>query len=72
MKSLFKLKVNLYHNKMVLWMVEALIYLTPDRSEISQEARLLLYKSLPSVAELEQNGYTLIESANKFTESLCE
>ena len=57
---------------MVLWMVEALIYLTPDRSEISQEARLLLYKSLPSVAELEQKGHTLIESANKFTESLCE
>ena len=53
-------------------MVEALIYLTPDRPEISQEARVLLYKSLPSIADLEQNGHTLIESANKFTESLCE
>ena len=69
---LFYLKVNVFHNKMVLWMVEALIYLTPDRPEISQEARLLLYKSLPSIAELEQNGYALIDNTNKFTESLCE
>lgn len=60
-------EVNKNHKNMIFWMIQALIRLAPDREDLSNEVKKLIYNNETSVEVLVQNGEKLIETVQKFT-----
>lgn len=52
---------------MIYWMIQALIRLAPDRENLSNEVKKLLYNPETSVESLIQKADKLIEKIEKFT-----
>lgn len=65
-------EVNSIHHKMIHWLVQALIRLAPDKPDLSEEAKKIVYDSSSSVQELEKNSHTISEKLEKFSFALAE
>lgn len=65
-------EVNNLHNKMIHWMVQALIRLAPDKEDLSEEAKKMIYDSTSTVEALEKMSTALTEKIEKFTTNLCK
>ncbi|CAF1141397.1 unnamed protein product, partial [Brachionus calyciflorus] len=65
-------EVNNIHTKMIHWMVQALIRLAPDREDMSEEAKRIVYDSTSTVEVLEKIGATISEKLEKFSISLAD
>ena len=65
-------EVNSIHTKMIHWMVQALIRLAPDRDELSDEAKKIVYDSTSTVETLEKIGTAISEKLEKFSTALAE
>ncbi|CAF0722793.1 unnamed protein product, partial [Brachionus calyciflorus] len=65
-------EVNNIHTKMIHWMVQALIRLAPDREDMSEEAKRIVYDSTSTVDVLEKIGSTISEKLEKFSIALAD
>lgn len=65
-------QVSSLNHKMTHWMVQALIRLAPDRPELSEEAKRIVYDSISSVENLEKNSLKISEVFEKFSLALAE
>ena len=63
-------EVSKNHKSMIFWMIQALIRLAPDRENLSNEVKKLIYNAETSVENLIQNAEKLIETIEKFTSFL--
>jgi len=55
------------HKKMIDWMIQSLIRLAPDREELSNEVKKLIYNPNTSIEVIVKNGEKLIVIIENFT-----
>lgn len=65
-------EVSKNHKDMIYWMIQVLVRLAPDRENLSNEVKKLIYNPETSIENLVQKAEKLMETIDKFTQFIIK